>query len=201
MATYQAIAAIGEAILGLLEAARPKPEFANAQFALYQSTNFQNPMEEGISLYLYRVATNTTRRNLPPHIGPDGRRYRPPLPLDLHYLLTPWARTAAKQQRLLGWSMRALEDTPILPAGLLNHYGTEPETFFPHETVELVCEPLSLQEIVNIWDAFKPNLQLSAAYVARMVAIDSAVEISEGPPAQTRVFDFGAVTVGREPTR
>jgi len=150
MATYQAIAAIGEAILGLLEAARPKPEFANAQFALYQSTNFQNPMEEGISLYLYRVATNTTRRNLPPHIGPDGRRYRPPLPLDLHYLLTPWARTAAKQQRLLGWSMRALEDTPILPAGLLNHYGTEPETFFPHETVELVCEPLLLIAVEGV---------------------------------------------------
>jgi Pvc16 N-terminal domain len=195
MATYHAIAATGEAILGLLEAARPQPEFANAQFALYQSTNFQNPMEEGISLYLYRVATNTTRRNLPPSIGPDGRRYRPPLPLDLHYLLTPWARTAAKQQRLLGWSMRALEDTPILPVGLLNHYGTEPETFFPHETVELVCEPLSLQEIVNIWDAFKPNLQLSAAYVARMVAIDTAVEISERSPAQTRVFDFEAMEI------
>ncbi len=201
MATYQAIAATGEAILGMLEAARPRPEFADIQFALYQASNFQNPMEEGISLYLYRVATNTTRRNLPPRIGPDGRRYRPPLPLDLHYLLTPWARTAARQQRMLGWSMRVLEDTPILPTGLLNRYGTEPETFRPDETVELVCEPISLQEIVNIWDAFKSNLQLSAAYVARMITIDSLVELSEGPPAQTRVFDFGAIDLGKEPGR
>ncbi len=201
MATYQAIAATGEAILGMLEAARPRPEFATIQFALYQASNFQNPMEEGISLYLYRVATNTTRRNLPPRTSPDGRRYRPPLPLDLHYLLTPWARTAARQQRMLGWSMRVLEDTPILPTGLLNRYGTEPETFRSNETVELVCEPISLQEIVNIWDAFKSNLQLSAAYVARMITIDSLVELSEGPPAQTRVFDFGAIDPGKEPGR
>ncbi len=194
MATYQAIAATGEAILGLLEAARPKPEFANIQFALYQASNFQNaPMEDGISLYLYRIATNTTRRNFPPRTDAQGHRYRPSLPLDLHYLLTPWARTAARQQRMLGWAMRALEDTPILPTGLLNHYGTESETFSQNETVELVCEPISLQEIINIWDAFKSNLQLSAAYVARMIAIDSKIEIPEGGRAQTRVFDFGVL--------
>ena len=198
MAAYHAIAVTGEAILGMLEAARPKPEFANIQFALYQASNFQTPMEDGISLYLYRVSPNTTLRNLPPYTDPQGRRYRPPLPLDLHYLLTPWAKTAARQQRMLGWSMRVLEDTPILPTGLLNRYGTEPETFRPNETVELVCEPISLQEIVNIWDAFKSNLQLSAAYVARMITIDSQVEISQGVPTQTRVFDFGALGARQE---
>lgn len=193
MATYQAIAATGEAILGLLEAARPRPEFASIQFALYQASNFQSPMDDGVSLYLYRISTNTTRRNFPPRTDAQGRRFRPALPLDLHYLLTPWARTAARQQRMLGWAMRVLEDTPILPTGLLNRYGTDPETFRLNETVELVCEPISLQEIINIWDAFKSNLQLSAAYVARMIAIDSQIEISEGPLAQTRVFDFGVV--------
>jgi len=202
MATYHAITATGEAILGLLEAARmqahPQQEFANLQFALYQACNFQNPMEDGISLYLYRISTNTTRRNLPPRTDIHGRRYRPPLPLDLHYLLTPWARTAARQQHMLGWAMRILEDTPILPTGLLNRYGTESETFRPNETVELICEPISLQEIINIWDAFKSNLQLSAAYIARMISIDSRIEIREGPPAQTRVFDFGVPNLRQE---
>ncbi len=193
MATYHAIAATGEAIIGLLEASCPKPEFANARFTLYRSTDFQNPMDEGISLYLYRVAVNATRRNLPPRIAPDGKRYRSSLPVDLHYLLTPWAKTAARQQRLLGWSMRVLEDTSILPTGLLNHYVPETETFQPNETVELVFEPLSLQEIVNIWDVFKPNLQLSVAYVARMITIDSNIElsVSDGQLVQTRAYSFG----------
>ena len=191
MATYHAIAATGEAILGVLRDACPKPEFDGMQFELYQSNDFQNPMKEGISLYLYRVSTNTTRRNLPPRIDANGRRYRPPLPIDLHYLLVPWALTAEKQQWLLGWSMRTLEDTPILPAKLLNYYGSGSETFRPDESVELVCEPIALQEIVNIWDAFKPNLQISVAYIVRMIEIDSSVELIEGVPAQTRVLSFG----------
>jgi hypothetical protein len=191
MATYHAIATTGEAILGVLRDACPKPEFEGAQFALYQANDFQNPMREGISLYLYRVSTNTTRRNLPPRIDPDGHRFRPPLPIDVHYLLVPWAITAEKQQSLLGWSMRVLEDTPILPAKVLNYYGSAGESFRLQEAVELVCEPITLQEIVNIWDAFKPSLQVSVAYVARMIEIDSPIEVIEGPPVQTRVFDFG----------
>lgn len=189
MATYHAIAATGEAILGVLKAACPRPDFDNAEFKLYQSADFQGtPLTEGISLYLYQVATNTTRRNLSPRIEPDGQRFRPSLPLDLHYLLVPWAQNAVKQQWLLGWAMRALEDTPILSAELLNHYGTSGAIFRPNEAVEIVCEPLALQEIVNIWDAFKPNLQLSVAYVARMVSIDSLVPLNDAPLTQTRAF-------------
>ena len=47
MASFQAIAATGQAMLGLLADAVPKPEFANAQFGLYQLADFQSPMEEG----------------------------------------------------------------------------------------------------------------------------------------------------------
>lgn len=190
MATYHAIATTGEAILGILRDACPKPEFDGVQFALYQAIDFANPMKEGISLYLYRVSTNTTRRNLPPRVDVNGKRYRPSLPIDLHYLLVPWAQTAEKQQWLLGWSMRALEDTPILPANVLNYYGSGGETFRPEEAVELVCEPIALQEIINIWDAFKPNLQVSVAYIARMIEIDSSIELVESPLTQARVLNI-----------
>ena len=87
--------------------------------------------------------------------------------------------------------MRALESTPTLSANILNHYGSGGEVFHPSEAVEVVFEALALQDIVNIWDAFKPNLQISASYVVRMVEIDSEVEIVEGRLVQTRVFDFG----------
>lgn len=185
MATYHAIATIGEAMLGVLKAACPQ-EFATAQFLLYQPNDFQNPMTEGISLYLYHVSTNTTRRNLSPRLDASGRNYRPSLPLDLHYLLVPWAKTAEKQQWLLGWSMRMFEDTPILSASLLNHYASAEAPFQPYEAVELVHEPISLQDIVNIWDALKPDLQTSIPYVVRMVLIDSALPLDEGTIVQAR---------------
>src|SRR5690349_15219770 len=116
MATYRAIAAISQAVLGMLEEACPRDEFAEAGFRLVQPSDFQidtPPLAEGISLFLYRVTVNGSLRNLPPRLAPDGRRYRPALPLDLHYLITAWGRSVEKQQRLLGWALRTLEDTSI----------------------------------------------------------------------------------------
>jgi len=191
MGTFQAIAATGQAMLGLLSDAVPRDQFPNAQFELYQMSNFQQPMEEGISLFLYRIAANTSRRNLPPTTGPDGRRFRPPIPVDLYYIATAWAPTAVRQQRLLGWAIRMFEDVPVLPTGLLNNYGPEPEIFKQGETVEVVLDSLTLQDLNNIWGVSKSSLQLSVGYIARMLFIQSSMAISEYAEVQTREFGMG----------
>jgi uncharacterized protein DUF4255 len=189
VASYQAIAAVSRAIRGLLDLACPRPEFDGAQFKVYQAADFQNPMDEGVSLYLYRVSSSS-RRNLPSRIGPNGETYRPPLPLDLYYMLTAWGRTFEKQQGLLGFCIRELGNMPILPSGLLNHFGPERDVFSEGEAVELVFETLTLQDFSNIWEPLKPNLQPSATYVARMVSIESTVEMPGGGYVQTRRFEF-----------
>ena len=118
----------------------------------------------------------------------DGRHPPPPsLPLDLHYLMTAWAKDAGTQQRLLGWAVRVMHDTATLPAGVLNAFGPEP-VFRPDETVEVVWETLTQQDAYDIWDVARPNQQPSAAYVARIVEIDSAVAVADGPLVQTRTF-------------
>lgn len=192
MARYQAIAATGQAILGLLSDACPKPEFEGARFELYQAKDFQSPIEEGVTLFLFRVAVNGSRRNLPPTIGQDGRKYRPPIPLDFQYLLTAWARTAARQQRLLGWAVRTLQDVPVLPASFLAAYAPEQNVFRPNEAVEIVFDNLTLQDLNNLWGATKISPPLSVAYLVRMLPIESEVELAgEGPLVQTRAFDVG----------
>ena len=191
MATYHAITATSQAIVGMLIDACPKTdEFDGITFELYGGPQLADSPKEGVAVYLYRVAINTSRRNLPPTLRPDGQRYRPPLPLDLHYLVVAFARTAAKQQRWLGWALRTLEDTPVLPANVLNHYGPEANTFRGHEAVELVAESLSLQDMANIWEVAKPQQQPSLGYVARMIAIESDVPITEAPSVQTRIFEL-----------
>lgn len=194
MAKAQAIAVTGQAVLGLLADNIPKSEFANARFELYQTANFNvSPMEEGISLFLYRVEINSSLRNLPIKTGLDGITRRPPLPLDLYYLLTVWAKDAVKQQRILGWAMRTLEDSPILSAGRLNHFGTEAEVFQPNETVEIIFQTMSLQDMSNLWSAFKVSLPMSVAYVARVIGIDSTISAEESAPVQTRQTAFAKV--------
>lgn len=189
MAAYPAIAATSEAILGLLQSAAVGGEFDGVQFAHYQTSNLASPMTEGVSLYLYRV-TVSANRNLPPRLGPDGRRYRPPIPLDLHFLVIAWAETAIRQQRLLGFAIRTLEDTPILPAGVLNQHSPEPDVFRPEETVELVFEGVTIQDFGYIWHVAQTKEQPSATYVARMVEIESRVSVDDAGLVQTRALEY-----------
>jgi hypothetical protein len=189
MALYPAIAAMSEAVLGLLERAAGGTEFGTATFSHYQADDFQSPMSDGVSLYLYRVSVNANR-NLPARLGRDGTVGRPPIPLDVHFLVTAWAGDAIRQQRMLGFAIRTLEDSPILPAGVLNSYGPEPDVFRPEETVELVYENVSVQDVAYIWDVAQTKEQPSATYVARMVEIESRVSVDEGPAVQTRELRF-----------
>jgi hypothetical protein len=185
MAGYPAIAATSEAILGLVQRAAAGSEFAGVMFKHYQASSFEQPMQEGIALYLYRVTVNGNR-NLPARVGLDGRRFAPPIPLDLHYLVIAWATDAIRQQRLLGFAIRAIEDTPILPAGFLNQHGPEADVFRDEESVEVVLEVLSVQDASEIWDVAQSKEQVSATYVARMVEIDSSLPVADLGLVQTR---------------
>lgn len=191
MANHRAIAATSTALAGLLRDRCPRDEFGQGlDVSLYQTRDFESPMQDGFSIYLYRVAINGAVRNLTLRRSPDGRRFRPSLPLDLHYMITPWAQDVERQHRMLGWVMRLMEDTSVLSAGHLNHYMPETDTFAPHEGIELVCDPLSLNDYLTLWDRLRPRLPASATYTLRMVLIDSDLHVDDGAAVQTRRFDL-----------
>lgn len=194
MATYHAISAIGQAVVSLLKAARPQAGFPTFDVRLFLAKDVQNVGDwEGISLFLYRVIVSGSRRQMPAAIGPGSRPYRRPLPLDLFYLLTPWAKTAEMQHLLLAWAMRTIEDSLSLPASLLNAHFPNDRPFRPEESVELIHDPLTVQDLNNIWEILgKHDVQVSASYVVRTLPIDSSLQ--EGPGAgraQTRSYRVG----------
>lgn len=194
MANYRAIAATSSALEGLIRDLYPRDEFgAGLQVSLYQTRDFEDPMTEGFSVYLYRVAINGAVRNLTLRRSPDGRRMRPSLPLDLHYMITPWSQDVQLQQRMLGWVMRQMEDVSVLSAGHLNHYMPQADTFAPNEGIELVCDPLSLSDYLTLWDRLRPRLPASATYTLRMVMIDSELRLDDSALVQSRRFDVREV--------
>src|SRR4051812_17149041 len=133
MANWRAISCVGRTILGLIEDHYPTAELISPTFQLVHPASFEKPQAEGFSLCLYRVAINGSLRMLPPRRDAHGHRFSPSLPVDLQFLLTPWAADAERQMRLLGWTMRFMEDMPILGASVLNSYAAEPGTFRPEE--------------------------------------------------------------------
>ena len=189
MATHQAIAAVSLALKGLLDRGLPKEEFPDAKIELLRPADFAGGMAEGISLLLYRVSINGTQRNLPPRIAADGMRFRPPLPIDLHYLLSAWADDADIQQSLLAWAMRLMEDTPQLAGNLINPFMPAKPVFRADESVELICDPLPQEAWLALFDRFAPALSASMTYVVRMVHIDSDKPMPDAERVRQRTFD------------
>jgi len=197
MAKHEAIAAVSKGIVQLLENSKATFKSSNgAPTALLIDANQFNTGLEGdtlrISVFLYRVAINASVRIPPQRRQADGIVYRAPLPLDLFYLITPWAKAVDVQHSLLGWAMRTLHDSPTIPATLINDpvlYGDDPP-LRATECVELTYDPLSIADLLGLWDKLKTHYQTSATYIARLVTIESESEFPVGLPVQTREFDL-----------
>jgi len=197
MATLSAVAATSEAIIRLLRSSYDPTQFNNASldFQVYVSSDFLTPMDEGVSLLLYRIFPDGTSRTPPGRLQKNGQRGPTKLPLELHFLLTAWAKTASLQHELAGWMMRTLEDNAVLYPSLLNSY--KPDVFFPEETVEIALAQLSTEDLFDIWDVIIRHVyQLSVPYVARVVRIESTLTKPAGAPVQQRVMDYRNALTG-----
>jgi|SRR5882757_1885473 len=191
MASTRAIAGACEAIVRLLRTRFDPQDFGGAtlDFQVYVAEDFARPMEEGVSLFLYRIYHNGTRRIPSGRLLPDGSRERTKLPVDLHFLLTAWAKKASLQHEIAGWMMRVLEDTPTLTPDLLNAYRSG--VFFPEEAVDIAPAQLSVEDMFHIWEVMINHVyQLSVPYQARLLQLESGLILPAGVPVQERVADY-----------
>lgn len=191
MATAAAIQAITEATLRALKDAR-RADWPEVKLAAIRGQDFATPPAElppsalGVSLYLWRVVPNAALRNWRNPPAPDGSRRKPPVVVDLMYLLSAWGPDAVHQHLVMGWALRAIADTGTLAVGLLNS-GTMGTVFAAGETVELTWEPLPVEFAGPLSDLLKHNWPPTVVLTARGIAIESTItEQPDGPPAQIR---------------
>lgn len=144
-----------------------------------------------LSIFLVRVEVNQVMRGAWSSAGSeDGRSH---LPLDLHFLLTPWANNAEHEQRILGSAMRCLDERPILSGPLLD--TTNAGGFGIDEALQIVPGDLGPDGIMRIWDTLDVSYRLSVPYVVRIVRIDSDVTPSASPVMTT----YAGATPSLEP--
>jgi len=120
-----------------------------------------------VSIFLYRIDLNRYTRAGWSAVGhQDGDIH---LPLDLHFLLTPWAGNAEFEYRLLGHTMTCLERIPILSGPLL--YPTA--GWQPHEAVQVCIPEITTEDLMRTFDSLPVNYKLSVPYLARVVRIEA----------------------------
>ena len=128
-----------------------------------------------LTVFLYRVDFNKTVRAAWSAVGSQTGRSH--LPLDLHFLLTPWAENADHELQILGRAMQALEAQPVLSGPLL-----DPLTAWaPHEAVQVSLEEISTENVMRTFDSLPLDYKLSVPYVARVVRIDGPGAGPGGP--------------------
>ena len=141
------------------------------------------PTGPWVNVYLYRVSENAELKNqdLPGRAGPLSLG-RPPLSLDLHYLITAAGSDAddtRPAQRVLGDAMLTLHDHPIIPKDdpLLDP-GLQQEV--EHLTVTL--ENPQMETLTNLWTSLSSPYRLAAAYRVTVVQLESQLPRSFPKP-------------------
>jgi len=145
-----------------------------------------------LSLYLYQVAPNAHINNHPMIPAGPGRQQYPPLSLDLHYLLTPVSQKPEDNLVILGRCLQTLAANPTIRATFLDSWLPDSS-----QQARVSLDPVSLEELTRIWNAFNAAYRLSVCYVVQSVAIDSARAPQEGPPVATSLVDVHRI--GGEP--
>jgi hypothetical protein len=197
MADFRAITAVCETAVQLLRSSYRPEDFNDHEldFRVFQAADFSNksrPINAGVSLFLYRIYPNGSPRLPAGRLRANGSRQQPPLPVDLHFLLTTWGKDSTLQHTIAGWMMRVMEDNAILPAAMLN--AVVPGCFHSDENVEISLAELSNEDLLRLWDGLVQNIyQVSVPYVARNLRIESALASVTGAPVQTRVTDYAQI--------
>lgn len=186
MAGFTAIASVGtsiERMLGMAFTEREPVPGKNTKAKLVRTDELAPANAPGaigayaLSILLYRVDFNKAMRAAWSSVGTaDGRGH---LPLDLHFLITPWADNAEHEQMILGRAMQAIEACPILTGPLLHEtalagavYADEP-TAGTSEAVQLLLEEISTEALMRTFDSLPTDYRLSVPYIARVVRIDT----------------------------
>jgi hypothetical protein len=125
-----------------------------------------------LTLFLYEVSEDPTVRNRDPIRKPEvfngGQRYlvtRPPLGLELRYLVTAWANDRNTEQLMIGRTMQALYQKQVRRGADL-----DPQLDLPLLSITLA--PLTLEERTRVWWSIQQPYQLSLNYEVRLVDVD-----------------------------
>jgi hypothetical protein len=152
-----------------------------------------------INVFLYLTRPSAAWRNAdPPGRVRPGETGFTPLALNLFYLITAYGRDNDAlrpfSHELIGRAMSLLHDHPVLGADEIKGAFPASDLFDQVERVRFTIQPLSGEEVFNLWSSFQTQYRLSVAYEAAVVLIDSARSVKTPLPVLTRGQDDSGIT-------
>ena len=190
MATFQAVGAVAEAITTLFQHAW-EPALAGRAGAGVRGLPRQELRRTDGHRHL--------RLRLPGHRRPGAAhaasaRQGPPAPAAAADVAAADGLGEGRLDRArppgLGHANDRRQPDPLGRLPQRDHAGV----FRPDETVELAPTELTNDEVFQLWQVLPSSLQLSAAYVARLLCLESELLVPTGAPVVERDLDLAALS-------
>jgi hypothetical protein len=149
----------------------------------------------GLSVWLYRVTRDAATLNRPPERISPTQVKPAPLPVRLHYLISPIINSTADnapetEQVILGKALQALNDRPQLTGVDLTDDFRGTRTVITSR-----FEALTIDELGRIWEALATSYRTSVSYEVTVVDIESPLREQIGRPVRVPLVE-PAVIVG-----
>ena len=147
---------------------------------------------EGLSVWLYRIIRDEQRLNDPPVRISVSELQPSPLPVRLHYLITPVTNQQTgdpeTEQLILGKVLQLFHSQSVLRGADLQaeFSGTETE-------LRVRLESQSLDEITRVWEALEGSYQLSVSYEVSVVNILPELAPQQVSPVMISMPDYGLI--------
>jgi hypothetical protein len=159
-----------------------------------------------VNLFLHQVSHNAAWRNTGfPSLAADGSTAlrRPPLALDLHYLLTAYASEDTQAEALLGYALLMLHENAVIPRNQIRSALTNPQTTNlganplssvlatsgladQVEMIKIIPSPIKGEEMAWLWTALKADYRPTYPFLVSVVLIDSQYSPSVALPVLSR---------------
>jgi hypothetical protein len=154
-----------------------------------------------LNLFLYQITYNSGWREvgLPSRNSNGDPIDRPPLGVDLHYLLSAYGAGDLESEILLGLGMQALHETPVLYREKIRKVFSPPPPLSAVdsalatanladqiEMIKITPSQLTTEDLSKLWSAFGSKYRTSAAFGASVLLIESASPIRAALPVLAR---------------
>lgn len=193
MLDYRVIAAVSETLKSALDGAfarvfpHPPP---TAEVHDLQGNISPDPAR--VTLFLFEAFEDPSARNRPqrreiqtppPPLPQSFVLRKPPMALELHYLLTPWSQFRHTDHLLLGAVLQFFYDHAILSGPDL-----QPGLAGTDQALKITLVPFPLEERTRVWHSVQKPYRLSLIYKVRVVNLVST-ETETVQPIARRTID------------
>jgi Pvc16 N-terminal domain len=166
--------------------------------SLLSPEEMEDQHEEGVSLWLYQVVRDEDLLNMPPQRTSSTQYARTPLPVRLHYMVTPLISRKTPsapelKQSVLGKVLLSLYEHP-------QFRGPDLTGDFTNDlTVDLTVrlETVNADTISRVWEALERSYELSVSYEVTAVALRPEVVDTFAPVRQVQP-QFAVIVTSEE---